>query len=282
MKTIRYLSVIIVTVMLLSLTGCHILAGSGTLETADTATTGSQELMKNSLGMEFIFISPGAFTMGSPAEAPCRNDDETQHRVTLTRGFYMQTTEVTQGQWMAIMGHNPSSFKNCGTRCPVEDVTWEDVQEYIQKLNRQTGQNYRLPTEAEWEYACRAGTDGPFNTGNCLLTSQANYDGNFPLVGCPKGRFRQSPMPVASFAPNSWGLYDMHGNVWEWCSDWYGEYPFGSVTDPVGPSTGTHRVLRGGSWRSVAERCRSTDRRFRMPDNASERRGFRLVLPLAE
>jgi formylglycine-generating enzyme required for sulfatase activity len=173
--------------------------------------------------------------------------------VTLTKGFYMQSTEVTQGQWKAVMGNNPSYFKNCGDDCPVEQVSWNDVQEFIRKLNRREGGNkYRLPTESEWEYVARAGTDIPFAFGRCLSTDQANYDGNYPLSECSKGEYRQRTISVASFKPNSWGLYDMHGNVWEWCQDWYGDYPSGSATDPSGSSGGSYRVLRGGGWNDDA------------------------------
>jgi len=132
------------------------------------------------------------------------------------------------------------------SECPVEKVSYDDIQEFIRKLNRKDSMGkYRLPTEAEWEYAARAGTTTPFSFGRCLSTDQANYDGNYPLSGCTKGRYRGKTVSVASFSPNAWGLYDMHGNVWEWCRDWYGDYPSGSVTDPGGPSTGSFRVGRG-------------------------------------
>lgn len=237
--------------------------------------TGSPDAGKkitNSLGMEFVYIQPGTFTMGSPPDEAGRDNDETQHQVTLTRGFYLQTTEVTQGQWQAVMGSNPSYFKNCGNDCPVEQVSWNDAQEFIRRLNqREGGAGYRLPTEAEWEYAARAGTTTPFHAGTCLFTDKANYDGNYPLSGCAKGECRKNTVRVGSFAPNAWGLYDMHGNVWEWCQDWYGNYPSESVTDPTGPSGGSDRVYRGGSWYNHARLCRSAVRygispRFWNPD----------------
>ena len=246
---------------------------------AVSGASGSAKKISNDLGMEFVWIEPGSFMMGSPSSESGRDDDEKQHRVTLTKGFYMQTTDVTQGQWKAIMGSNPSHFSSCGDNCPVEQVSWDDVQAFIRKLNQRTGQTYRLPMEAEWEYACRAGTTGPFNTGDCLSTSQANYDGNYPLSGCSKGQYRKKTVPVASFSPNAWGLYDMHGNVWEWCADWYGEdYPSGSVTDPEGPSFGSNRVSRGGSWSYDAQICRSADRGRRVPGYTYDNLGFRLVL----
>ncbi len=233
----------------------------------------------NSLGMEFVKIDPGTFMMGSPEDEPRRLSDETQHQVTLTKSYYMQSTEVTQGQWKAVMGSNPSSFSDCGEDCPVDHVSWHDVQEFIRRLNQREGTNeYRLPNEAEWEYAARAGTTTPFNTGNCLSTDQANYDGSFPYTGCPSGVYRGETVPVASFAPSAWGLYDMHGNVWEWVQDWYGSYPTSAVTDPAGPSSGSVRVLRGGSWYGPAGLCRSAFR-GRDPGGRCSILGFRLVVP---
>jgi formylglycine-generating enzyme required for sulfatase activity len=236
----------------------------------------------NSLGMKFVYIPPGTFQMGSAPGEPGRDSNEIQHQVTLTGGFYMQTTEVTQGQWRAVMGDNPSKFKKCD-KCPVETVSWEDCQKFIQKLNsKENTDTYRLPTEAEWEYACRAGTDTPFNTGGCLKTNQANYDGNYPLAGCSKGRFRQKTVPVAGFAPNAWGLYDMHGNVWEWCADWNGDYKSENVSDPAGPPSGATRVIRGGSWFSYASLCRSAFRSSVVPDYRDNLVGLRLARTLQE
>ena len=247
----------------------------------------------NDLGMKFVYIKPGNFIMGSPSGEPGRAGDEKQHRVTLTRGFYLQTTEVTQGQWKAVMGSNPSHFTSCGDDCPVEKVSWDDCQKFIQKLNRmQNDHQYRLPTEAEWEYACRAGTTTPFSFGRCLSTDQANYRGDFPLNGCSKGKDRKKTLPVGSLSPNAWGLYDMHGNVGEWCQDWYGDYPLGSLTDPVGSSwwewwdrifrvsgwrTSSYRVSRGGSWSNGAGYCRSAYRFRGRPGNRDYYLGFRLA-----
>lgn len=229
-------------------------------------------------GMEFVRIEPGTFMMGSPSDEPERGDNESQHKVTISKPFYMQTTEVTQGQWEAVMGNNPSEFKDCGEDCPVENVSWYDAQKFIKKLNRMTGNFYRLPTEAEWEYACRAGTTTPFYTGNCLSTNQANYYGDYPMPGCDKGKYRNKTVPVASFSPNPWGLYDMHGNVYEWCQDWYdSDYPGGHVTDPEGPSSGDYRVLRGGSWGDDAGYCRSANRGNYSPGGRNDDIGFRLV-----
>ena len=216
--------------------------------------------------------------MGSPSSEKKRGSDERQHEVTLTKGFYMQTTEVTQGQWREIMGSHPSRFGNCGDNCPVEKVSWNNVQEFIRKLNEMEGTNkYRLPTEAEWEYSCRAGTKTPFYTGNCISTDQVNYDGNYPMPGCPKGEYREKTVRAGSFQPNSWGLYDMHGNVWEWCQDWYGDYPISDVTNPTGPSSGKNRVFRGGDWRRYAWRCRSAFRPGGSPDLRRYSIGFRVA-----
>ena len=232
----------------------------------------------NSLGMTFVYIKPGTFHMGSPSSEPERGRNEARHKVTLTKGFYMQTTEVTQGQWKAVMGKNPSEFKSCGDNCPVEKVSWEDVQRFIEKLNaREDGAKYRLPTEAQWEYAARAGTTTPFAFGDCLATNEDNYNGNYPMPGCSKGRYRKKTTPVASFKSNAWGLYNMHGNVSEWCEDWYGTYPDGSATDPVGPSSGKYRVLRGGSWKDFTRFCRSAHRGMCTPSRRSIFYGFRLL-----
>jgi len=237
----------------------------------------SGKTFTNSIGMKFVLIPNGTFMMGSPSSEPRRDSDETQHRVTLTKGFFMQTTEVTQGQWKQIMGTSPSRFK--GDDRPVEKVSWNDVQEFIRKLNRKEGTDtYRLPTEAEWEYACRAGTTTPFSTGRCISTDQANYYGNNPMPGCSKGRYRKETVRVGSISPNAWGLFDMHGNVWEWCKDWYDEsYPNSHVTDPAGPSSGSDHVLRGGSWNFDAWSLRSASRHWNYPDRKDDSFGFRVA-----
>jgi formylglycine-generating enzyme required for sulfatase activity len=230
-------------------------------------------------GAKFVLIQAGTFTMGEPrSEFFSLKEPNDAHQVTISKPFYMQTTTVTQGQWQKVMGTNPSDFKNCGDDCPVERVTWNDVQNFIKKLNLQEGTDrYRLPTEAEWEYAARAGTTTPFYTGKCLSTDQANYNGNYPPSGCPKGEYRKKPVRVGSFAPNAWGLYDMLGNVWQWCQDWYGKYPAGPVTDPVGPPSGSNRICRGGSWYDDANDFRSAVRGSYLPHEKDVILGFRLV-----
>ncbi|NJL60112.1 MAG: formylglycine-generating enzyme family protein [Desulfobacteraceae bacterium] len=237
----------------------------------------SDRKFTNSLGMKFVKIPAGTFTMGSPKDESGRDDDETQHEVTISKPFFMQTTEVTQGQWKAVMGNNPSNFKDCGDNCPVEQVSWNNIQDFIKKLNQKGEGTYRLPTEAEWEYAARAGTTTSFAFGKCLSTDQANYDGNNPLSGCPKGQYRQKTVPVGSFDPNAWGLYDMHGNVWEWCADWKGDYPSSAVTDPIGAENGSYRVLRGGGWYYFARDCRSAYRGGDGPGFGGSVVGFRLA-----
>ncbi|MBU1569154.1 MAG: formylglycine-generating enzyme family protein, partial [Proteobacteria bacterium] len=230
----------------------------------------------NSIGMTFVYIKPGTFMMGSPAGELGRDSDETQHQVTLTRGFYMQTTEVTQGQWQSIMGSNPSYFKDCGGDCPVEKVSWNDAQEFIRRLNqKEGGNNYRLPTEAEWEYAARAGSEAAFSGGGITKTDCA-HDPVLNALGWYCGNADKKTHPVAQKNSNSWGLYDMHGNVWEWVQDWKGDYQSGYVTDPTGPSSGSYRVDRGGSWIDDARYCRSADRNEFTPADRDSYLGFRL------
>jgi formylglycine-generating enzyme required for sulfatase activity len=216
-------------------------------------------MRRNSFGMEFMYIPAGNFMMGSN-----EGGDEKAHRVTLSQPFWMGRTEVTQAQWQAVMGNNPSYFKNC-PQCPVETVSWEDAQRFVDKLNAQNdGFKYRLPTEAEWEYAARSGTTGDY-AGN--LDSMAWYSGNSG----------NKTHEVATKQPNAWGLYDMHGNVWEWCEDWYGDYPSGAVTNPTGAASGSYRVFRGGSWYFDAVNLRSAYRNRNSPSLRLSRLGFRVV-----
>ncbi len=234
------------------------------------------------VGMDLVWIPPGKFMMGSPETEAERSDDETQHRVTISSGFWMGKYEVTQEQYERISGKNPSHFK--GPDLPVEEVSWDDAQKFCRKLQgslprEPAGKTVRLPTEAEWEYACRAGTTTPFHYGDSLDSSMANFDCNFPYGGGLKGEDRDRTTIVGSFQPNAWGLYDMHGNVWEWCADWMGEYPSGSVTDPTGPGSGEFRVLRGGVWYGYAGLCRSANRfRFRVTGYRRNYVGFRVVV----
>ena len=257
--------------------------------------TGTVKGVAKLSGAKKVWINPGKFQMGSPANEPGRWLSEKQHWVKLSRGFWMWQTEVTQGQFQAVMGYNPSYFSKCGPNCPVERLSWHEAVAFVHKLSKKQGKEscficwgekqkvkckirrefvgknvykcrgWRLPTEAEWEYAYRAGSSTPFYTGRCLSTGDANYHGNYPQKGCPKGVYRRKTTTVKSFRANQWGLYDMAGNVWEWCWDWYGTYPSETlVTNPAGPSKGSDRVRRGGSWEYYAWDARAADRlRFR-------------------
>jgi formylglycine-generating enzyme required for sulfatase activity len=222
------------------------------------------------------WIVPGEFLMGSPENEAERGDDEKQHRVVLTRGYWLADTACTQGLWQAFMGDNPSYFQ--GEDRPVESVSWDDVQEFIKRLNGVVpGGGFRLPTEAEWEYACRAGTQTPFWFGDQIRPEQVNYNGEYPYAGGRKRKYRRETVAVKALPCNGWGLYQMHGNVWEWCQDWYGDYPVEEVMNPAGPAEGEERVRRGGGWLGDGGSARSAcrlrgDPGFRLHDN-----GFRLA-----
>ena len=217
--------------------------------------------------LEMVLIPSGKFVMGSPAsEATRSNNAETQHEVTLTKPFYMGKYEVTQEQWEGVMGNNPSNLK--GGKLPVTHVSWEDCQEFIKKLNAKTSGGYRLPTEAEWEYACRVGTSSAYSFGDSPTTSDANYGDGVA------GRIKA----VGSYKANGFSLYDMHGNVWEWCEDWVADYPVGAVTDPKGPTMGNRRVLRGGSFFDSVSLARSSNRSHLTPNYGNVYGlGFRLA-----
>ena len=285
-------------------------------KTIDIRLSKIRDVLANSLGMKFFRIRPGSFVMGSPDEENAGFDGEKEHRVTLTKSFYMQTTEVTVGDfrqfvkaagyrteaettggcWVSTKGgrwkkKKGSNWENPGfgeaaespttDDYPVTCVTWSDAQAFIQWLSRKEGKSYGLPTEAEWEYTCRAGTNTPFAFGPCLSTDQANYGGlgsHFPDCQGVYRINRKRPIKVGSLAPNPWRLFDMHGNVSEWCQDWYGPYPEGDVTDPEGPSSGTERVMRGGHCFADAHGCRSAKRWRLPPDMPSNAVGFRLVI----
>jgi len=238
-------------------------------------------------GMTFVEIPAGRFTMGSTSDEPGRQADETLHDVELTRPFLLSRFEVTQQEWRTVMGTAPSHFADCGPRCPVENVTFFDVQQFLAKLNERRAATsgtsgvrassgpgmtkesllrYRLPTEAEWEYACRAGTTGPYSTGETLTNAQAHYRS-------------KSPAPVGSYALNPWGLADMHGNVWEWTADWYGPYEDHAAAniDPRGPSSGEKRVIRGGSWYFDKDSARCGLRYTHAPKDKGFSLGFRVA-----
>jgi formylglycine-generating enzyme required for sulfatase activity len=254
-----------------------------------------------------VLVEGGTFQMGSPLSEAERYDEETPRQVTVG-SFYMGKYEVTQAEYEPVMGNNPSHFK--GANLPVENVSWYDAVEFCNRLSLREGltpvytitkdgsdpdnksagdtlrwlvrwnrnaEGYRLPTEAEWEYACRAGTATPFNTGSNISADIANYDGNYPYTNGSKGIHRKKTLEAGSLPPNPWGLYEMHGNVWEWCWDWYGDYGAGARTDPGGAVTGAYRVARGGSWFSDAVSLRSAGRSYDIPSNRFNALGFRLA-----
>jgi formylglycine-generating enzyme required for sulfatase activity len=216
-----------------------------------------------------VFVKGGTFTMGCTSEqgSECLNSEKPSHSVTLS-DFYIGKYEVTQKQWVHVMGSNPSYFK--GDDLPVENISWNDVQEFIRKLNQQTGKRYRLPTEAEWEYAARGG-----NKSGGYKYSGGNNIGN---VAWYKYNSGSNTHKVGTKSPNELGIYDMSGNVYEWVSDWFGSYSSGAQTNPAGPSSGSRRVLRGGSWYDYAEYCRVSNRGNRSPDDRYFNLGFRLAL----
>ena len=233
----------------------------------------------NSIGMKLVYIPHGEFMMGSPSSELDRYPDEGPvHRVTITRGFYMSSTEVTQAQYRSIMGTSPSYFE--GDDNPVEKVSWNDAVEFCKKLSEKERKTYRLPTEAEWEYACRGKTTTPFYTGETISTDQANYNGKYVYGNGTKGIYRVKTIPAGTFSPNEFGLYDMHGNVWEWCKDKFNSdyYSIRPATDPQGPSTGRYRMLRGGSWLNEPWGCRSASRGRWAPVSAHSVLGFRCAL----
>ena len=237
--------------------------------------------LTNSIGMKLVPIPAGTFLMGSPEDEKSRSSDELQHEVTLTEDFYLGMTQVTQAQYKEVMGENPSVFQGDkvagrdSSEFPVETVSWEDAIEFCRRLSefpneKRAGRVYRLPTEAEWEYACRAGTDTAYSFGDSSeeLSEHAWLGENS----------EDRSHPVALKRPNAWGLYDMHGNIYEWCNDRKGDYPESAVTDPVGAAEGSGRVYRGGSFHSSAGLCRSALRSRYVPSARGGHLGFRLAL----
>ena len=224
------------------------------------------------LNLKMIWVEPGTFTMGSPTSERGRYNSETQHQVTLTKGFYLGKYEVTQAQWKKVMGSNPSKFK--GANRPVEMVSWNDAVAFCKKLTEMEkkagrvpeGMAYQLPAEAQWEYACRAGTTTVYSWGDSISSKNASFQRNYD----------EGTTPVGKYPPNPWGFHDMHGNVWEWCADWWGFYTSGSVTDPEGPASGSYRVLRGGSWNPGGTNLRSAERDSTNPSNRNYTLGFRV------
>lgn len=308
-------AVLMVAIMIISLCSC----GSNTAEIPNSSSTGGTDessLVKsdtisnpvvnqntNNIPENFVMIQGGTFQMGSPTDEAWRSEDETQHTVTVS-DFYMSIYELTQAEYQEVMGENPSSFS--GGDLPVENISWRDAISYcnarselegltpVYKIDEQnvtwdrSADGYRLPTEAEWEYACRAGTTTPFNTETSISAEESNYFGHYPYeiednyfsqdnLDTKPGEYRQTTVPVSSFSPNKWGLYNMHGNVGEWVWDYYGDYSTDNQTNPTGAETGTLRVYRGGGWNDFAKNMRSAYRATMAEDKGSFNIGIRLV-----
>ena len=243
------------------------------------------------VSQRFRWIPPGTFTMGSPQTEqnagaatpptgkPDMFADEVQHQVTLTQGYWLADSTCTQALWQAVTGANPAMFTD-SPQNPVEQVSWNDCQQFLTTLDaRVPAGAFRLPSEAQWEYACRAGTTTAFSFGSTITPEQVNYDGNFPFGDAPKGLYRQKTVAVKSLPPSPWGLYEMHGNVFQWCDDWYGDYTGGDARDPTGPLYGAYRVVRGGSCGNQARSCRSAYRKQAPQDFRNVNLGFRIVAP---
>lgn len=246
--------------------------------------------LTNSLGMTFVLVPPGKFMMGSPADEPGRRANEGPvHEVVIGNAFYLAAHPVTQSAYLAVLGKNPSRFNAAeggGPDHPVESVSWIEADAFCRKLSarpeeRAAGRSYRLPTEAEWEYACRAGGSTPFAFGNSFDSTHGNFDSVHPYGGENAAKVGHTS-PVARYPASAWGLHDMHGNVWEWCSDWYGEAYYATLPlrDPSGPTEGKFRVLRGGSWKNQATACRAAYRNALAPHQRDSATGFRVCLVL--
>lgn len=258
-------------------------AAGQTANTASIVAVDTREKsFTNTLGMSFVWVPPGSFLMGTPESDEERGDDEVLHEVVFSRGFYMQTTVVTQEHWHTVWDTEP--WAGCGGVCkgdeyPAVCVSWQDAQDFIRKVRQLTGDYYHLPSEAQWEYACRAGTTTRFWFGdNALELERCGwYEGNAESAG------EDYPHAVGRKAPSPWGLYDMHGNVWEWCADWFGAYAEGPAAyltggPEGGPLTGKERVIRGGSWQTDLLLCRSAHRDCHAPTVTCNDLGFRLAL----
>jgi formylglycine-generating enzyme required for sulfatase activity len=233
----------------------------------ETLPTGTSRWITDPVsGMVLVELAPGQFPMGSPASEEGRAADEAVRDVTISSPFYMGRYEVTAREWEAIMGSSSTRMSDCGPRCPVQNVTFEDVQRFLARLNARSapGVRFRLPTEAEWEYACRAGTASPFFAGDTVTKLQANFSG-------------RGSSPVGSFDPNQWGLHDMSGNVAEWTADWYAPYGEANATDPTGPASGEARAVRGGGWDTAMLAARCGARGRQAPGTRRLGLGFRVA-----
>jgi formylglycine-generating enzyme required for sulfatase activity len=284
----------VITIIIVLLVAAAIVAAVEKAKTEESAATVQQKKaavaanlplektieLGNEVNIAVIYIPAGEFDMGSPMDEPKRDSDEAQHHIKLTKAFYIGKFEVTQLQYRVIMSENPSKFG--GDKLPVDNVNWYEACRFLKKLSDKTGLKFRLPTEAEWEYACRAGTKTTFNTGTTLDSDVANYDATEPYADGIIGKYLKRTTEVGSYPPNAFGLYDMHGNVWEWCSDIYDEdyYKVTPLVDPKGPAEGKPKVMRGGAWNEYAYKCRSADRNHRWPKTNETIIGFRVVLEI--
>jgi len=217
--------------------------------------------------MEFALLPAGDFVVGSPTTESGHQEDEALYPVRVARPLYMGTREVTRGQWITVMEGAEAAAKVTDGNLPVTNITWHDARQFLDRLNHAQAWRFRLPSEVEWEYACRAGTTTPYSTGALLSTSEANYNGEFPLPGQSSGENRGRVMPVGSFAANPWGLFDMHGNVWEWTNDAYDQ---------------ERKVIRGGSWRFNADSARCALRYHHQPQDGGDSLGLRIVRDLTK
>jgi formylglycine-generating enzyme required for sulfatase activity len=291
-------------IVLLALTalaaGYWLIVGRDASATSTGQNAGKVETVENSLGMSFASIPAGTFTMGSPKTETDRGADETPHEVKITKGFHLGVHEVTQGQYEKVMGVNPSFFTPTGpgkvkvkikdtSRWPVECVTWHDAVEFCRKLGAlpkeaAAKRTYRLPTEAEWEYACRAGTTTALHYGDNVDSYAANFNGLSPYGVGRGGPFHRRPADVGSYQANKFGLFDMHGNVMEWCQDWYAadHYAKSPAEDPTGPADGKEKVTRGGAWSNSGKACRSAVRTKLAPGQSHYGLGFRVVMMRGE
>ena len=239
--------------------------------------------LNKTTSMTFVLIPAGEFHMGSPKSEKKRAADEWPlHHVKISKSFYMGKYEVTQAQYKAILGKLHKKCKFEGDYLPVENINWNNAYICLRELSIKKRMKFRLPTEAEWEYACRAGTTTPFNTGETISAEQANYDSRYIYGNGVSGGYMGMTTPVGSFPPNAFGLYDMNGNVWEWCSDFYDKeyYRHSKAVDPKGPASGKTRVIRGGSWNHNPNKLRSADRNRRMYGADKRYLGFRAVLEI--
>lgn len=265
-----------------ALAAAGLLAGCAAREEAPGAPLA--RWIEPSTGMELLLLPAGELEMGSPADEPGHEPGERRHRARLSRPVWLGRTEVTQAQWEAVMGSNPSA--NRGPDLPVESVSSEDVERFLEALEaRSPASGFRLPTETEWERACRAGTTTAYSTGATLESSQANFDGRYPLPGQPKGDVRGETAPVGSYPPNPWGFADLHGNVWEWVADDFCPYPEsedGVAVDPLRRCGSGLRAIRGGSWLFDADSARCALRYTHRPGDSGPSLGFRVARDVGE